>query len=37
MWTISMIAKYLERMSDHTTNLAEWIAYIAKGELTNVQ
>lgn len=32
-----MIAKYLERMSDHTTNLAEWIAYIAKGELTNVQ
>lgn len=28
-----MIAKYLERMSDHTTNLAEWIAYIANGVL----
>lgn len=32
-----MIAKYLERMADHTTNLAEWIAYLAKGELTTVQ
>lgn len=29
-----MIAKYLERMSDHTTNLAEWISYIADGVLT---
>lgn len=28
-----MIAKYLERMSDHTTNLAEWITYIADGVL----
>lgn len=28
-----MIAKYLERMSDHTTNLAEWIAYIVRGVL----
>ena len=28
-----MIAKYLERMSDHATNLAEWIEYIVKGEL----
>ncbi|MBS5165151.1 MAG: phosphate signaling complex protein PhoU [Butyricicoccus sp.] len=30
-----MIAKYLERMSDHTTNLAEWIAYIVSGVLVN--
>ena len=30
---ILMIAKYLERMSDHATNLAEWIEYIVKGEL----
>lgn len=29
-----MIAKYLERMSDHTTNLAEWISYITDGVLT---
>ena len=28
-----MIAKYLERMSDHATNLAEWIGYIVRGEL----
>ena len=28
-----MIAKYLERMSDHATNLAEWIAYIVDGQL----
>ena len=28
-----MIAKYLERMSDHATNLAEWIEYIVRGEL----
>lgn len=30
-----MIAKYLERMSDHTTNLAEWIAYIVSGVLVD--
>ncbi len=30
-----MIAKYLERMSDHTTNLAEWIAYIVRGVLVS--
>ncbi|HJA26293.1 MAG TPA: phosphate signaling complex protein PhoU [Candidatus Fournierella merdigallinarum] len=29
-----MIAKYLERMSDHATNLAQWIEYIVKGELS---
>lgn len=28
-----MIAKYLERMSDHSTNLAEWVVYIVSGEL----
>lgn len=32
-----MIAKYLERMADHTTNLAEWIAYMVKGELKTYQ
>lgn len=30
-----MIAKYLERMSDHTTNLAEWVAYIVRGVLAD--
>lgn len=30
-----MIAKYLERMSDHTTNLAKWIVYIVRGVLVN--
>lgn len=30
-----MIAKYLERMSDHSTNLAEWVVYIVSGELVN--
>ena len=29
-----MLAKYLERMSDHTTNLAEWVTYIVSGVLT---
>lgn len=28
-----LIAKYLERMSDLATNLAEWITYIVQGEL----
>lgn len=28
-----MIAKYLERMSDHSTNLAEWVVYIVSGRL----
>lgn len=32
-----MIAKYLERMADHTTNLAEWIAYMVEGELKTYQ
>ncbi len=30
-----MIAKYLERMSDHSTNLAEWVLYIVNGQLVN--
>ncbi|MBU3806648.1 MAG: phosphate signaling complex protein PhoU [Candidatus Fournierella pullistercoris] len=28
-----MIAKYLERMSDHCTNLSEWVIYMVSGEL----
>lgn len=28
-----MILKYLERMADHTTNIAEWIRYIILGDL----
>ena len=28
-----MIVKYLERMADHATNIAEWIAYIITGDL----
>jgi len=28
-----MIAKYLERMADHATNIAEWIAFIITGDL----
>lgn len=27
-----MIAKYLERMADHTTNIAEWVMYGVAGE-----
>ncbi|MGN6713966.1 phosphate transport system protein [Anaerocolumna jejuensis DSM 15929] len=29
-----MIIKYLERMADHATNIAEWITYIVTGNLT---
>ncbi|SHO52096.1 phosphate signaling complex protein PhoU [Anaerocolumna xylanovorans] len=29
-----MIIKYLERMADHATNIAEWITYIVTGDLT---
>lgn len=28
-----MIVKYLERMADHATNIAEWIEFIVTGEL----
>jgi phosphate transport system protein len=28
-----MIIKYLERMADHATNIAEWITYIITGKL----
>lgn len=28
-----MIAKYLERMADHSTNIAKWITFIVTGEL----
>lgn len=30
-----MIAKYVERISDHATNIAEWVIYIVKNELQN--
>jgi phosphate transport system protein len=29
-----MIIKYLERMADHATNIAEWITFIITGDLT---
>lgn len=29
-----MIIKYLERMSDHATNIAEWISFIKTGDLS---
>lgn len=29
-----MIIKYLERMADHSTNIAEWIQFIVTGDLT---
>lgn len=29
-----MINKYLERMADHATNIAEWIKFIVTGDLT---
>lgn len=28
-----MIAKYVERIADHATNIAEWVIYIVKNEL----
>ena len=28
-----MIAKYVERIADHSTNIAEWVLYIVKNEL----
>lgn len=30
--TFIQIAKYIERMSDHATNLAEWVIYIITGD-----
>ena len=29
---IIMIAKYLERIGDHATNIAEWVAFSITGE-----
>lgn len=29
---ILMIAKYLERVADHATNIAEWVTFIVKGQ-----
>lgn len=28
-----MIAKYVERIADHSTNIAEWVLYVVKNEL----
>ncbi len=30
-----MIIKYLERMADHATNIAEWITFIVTGDMIN--
>jgi phosphate transport system protein len=30
-----MIAKYLERMADHATNVAEWVIYSVEGVRIN--
>lgn len=30
-----MIAKYLERIADHSTNIAQWVMYIVHNELKN--
>ena len=32
-----MIIKYLERMADHSTNIAGWITFIVTGELDNLK
>ncbi len=29
-----MVIKYLERIADHTTNIAEWMIYNITGEYT---
>ena len=33
---ILMIAKYLERIGDHATNIAEWVIYAITGEHASV-
>lgn len=30
-----MICKYVERIADHSTNIAEWVVYLVKNELSN--
>lgn len=30
-----MIAKYVERISDHATNIAQWVLFVVKNELKN--
>ena len=32
-----MIIKYLERMADHSTNIAGWITFVVTGELDNLK
>ena len=29
---LMFIAKYVERMADHATNIAEWVIYMETGE-----
>ena len=35
VFDIVMIAKYLERIGDHATNIAEWVAFSITGEHEN--
>ncbi|MCI6637190.1 MAG: phosphate transport system regulatory protein PhoU, partial [Lachnospiraceae bacterium] len=28
-----MVAKYIERMADHSENIASWVSFIVKGQL----
>ena len=30
-----MIAKYVERIADHSTNIAQWVMFVVKNELKN--
>ena len=30
-----MIAKYVERIADHATNIAQWVLFVVKNELKN--
>ena len=30
-----MIAKYVERIADHSTNIAQWVMFVVKNELNN--
>lgn len=30
-----MISKYVERIADHSTNIAQWVLFVVKNELSN--